>query len=411
MDRQPSHGGTQVFATDIDDHYLESLAPRVHSHADRYGAELIDFRRTMHRDPEIAFSEHRATQRVAERLRSAGLSPVLFPEHTGLYCDIGDPTQGMVGIRADLDALAVTDTKNVPYKSMHPGLCHACGHDVHTATVLGAGLVLSDLAREGVLPNSVRLIFQPAEEAMPGGAVQVIRHGTLKPLRSVYALHCDPTVEVGKVGLRVGAITSATDHLELRVSAPADDASRRDRYLISAWGGMIALIQQSIATQIDPRSRVSVIWGSVQSHPETDQDPIRVVSTGTLRCTDEILWESAPDLLKKIVEDAARAYGVDAELTYGRGVPPTVNSASAIDRFALAAATVLGPEPTVQSKQSLAGEDFAWYLREIPGALARLGVRPVGQDEVIDLHKGDFNVDEQAILHGVKLLVMTVLAG
>jgi len=380
------------------------LATRIRVLASGLEEELIRFRRTMHSEPELAFTEHRATARVMTRLKEAGLNPSSFPRHTGLFCDIDGTDARRIGLRADLDALPVIDTKDVSYKSQFPGLCHACGHDVHTTVVLGAGLVLLELAREQQLPNSVRLIFQPAEETMPGGAVQVIAGGVLRPLSACYALHCDPTVQRGQVGLREGPITSASDHLELRLRPESAAGPGAANQTISAWAGLVGLIQQAISAQIDPRSRLSVIWGKVESLESGE-----VICKGTLRCTDESFWDSAPDWVGQVVRNAALSFPVDVELHYTRGVPPTVNAPTAIHTVARAASVALGDSSIVQSEQSLAGEDFAWYLRELPGALVRLGVRPDGQDHVTDLHKSDFNVDERAIRTGVELLCMTAV--
>ncbi len=394
----------------LDEPGLESLANRIRTYAENYEAELIEFRHKMHSEPEIAFTETLATQRVAERLEKAGLHPQLYPDHTGLYCDISGQKSRMVGLRADLDALAVIDVKTASYKSKRPGLCHACGHDVHTTIVLGAGLVLADLAREHLLQNSVRLIFQPAEEAMPGGALKVIEAGTLQPLSAAYALHCDPTVQAGQVGLLSGPITSASDYLELRITSLEDSSHTLEGTLISAWAGITSLIQQAISNQVDPRSRLSIIWGNVQTEPMLDAASA-VTSRGTLRCTDEALWESAPKLLGRIISDAAKPYRVQAELIYQRGVPPTVNSHREVQVVSQASTLMLGDSSITLSKQSLAGEDFAWYLREVPGSLTRLGVRSPGKQEVVDLHNGNFDVDETAISVGVELLTMTASIG
>src|SRR5881409_3351929 len=179
---------------------------------------LVDFRRDLHAHPELGREETRTTERVAQLLRGAGLTPQIWPTGTGLLCDIGSsPT---VGLRADIDALPLTDVKDVDYRSTVRGVCHACGHDVHTTVVAGTGVYLAGLAAEGKLPRGVRLLFQPAEELMPGGALDVIAAGGLDGLERLYAVHCDPTIEVGRVGLRVGPVTSATDLIEVRLSGP-----------------------------------------------------------------------------------------------------------------------------------------------------------------------------------------------
>jgi len=189
--------------------------------------ELVAVRRDIHAHPELGRTEIRTTKLVAERLRAAGLEPHLLPG-SGLVCDLGpSPTASgrkRVALRADLDALPVQDTSGVPWASTVRGVAHACGHDVHTAAVLGAGLALAQVADE--LTTGVRLIFQPAEEVQPGGALDVLAAGGLDGVGQVYAFHCDPKVDVGQVGTRIGPITSASDEVTVTVSGPGGHTSR-----------------------------------------------------------------------------------------------------------------------------------------------------------------------------------------
>src|SRR5216683_3796771 len=188
-------------------------------------AELIEFRRDLHAHPELGYAEHRTTRRVALRLAAAGLRPVILPKGTGLLVDIGGtpenkqyperpsgsgvpPGGSVVALRADLDALPMSDEKSVPYRSTNPKACHACGHDVHTSILLGTGLFLARQAAAGLLPGMVRLVFQPAEE-VPGGALDVLAAGGLAGVSRIFALHCDPRLDVGRLGVRSGPITAA----------------------------------------------------------------------------------------------------------------------------------------------------------------------------------------------------------
>ena len=178
---------------------LASLRPLVKSYAD----ELVALRRDLHAHPELSWQEERTTGVVRDRLVAADLHPRVLPTGTGLICDIGEGDR-IVALRADIDALPLLDRKDVPYASTVPGVCHACGHDLHTAAVLGAGLALADLAREGQLPGRVRLLFQPAEESPRSGARAIVDSGGVEGVERIFALHCDPRATVGHVGLRVG---------------------------------------------------------------------------------------------------------------------------------------------------------------------------------------------------------------
>jgi amidohydrolase len=191
-----------------------------------------------------------------ERLLAAGLSPVGLPGGTGLTCDIGSG-DGPVALRADLDALPIVDGKSVDYASTVPGVCHACGHDVHTAAVLGAGLVLRDLQADGLLPGRVRLVFQPAEESSRSGALAVLDAGGVEDVSRIFALHCDPRATVGQVGLRAGAITGSADHLLVRVSGPGGHTARPHLTadLVYAMGQLVIGMPGALSRRVDPGRR------------------------------------------------------------------------------------------------------------------------------------------------------------
>ncbi|HTQ93235.1 MAG TPA: amidohydrolase, partial [Streptosporangiaceae bacterium] len=232
-------------------------------------AELIEFRRDLHAHPELAFNEHRTTRRVASRLAAAGLQPVILPKGTGMLVDIGseqvpDTDRPVVALRADMDALPMTDDKDVPYRSTVPNVCHACGHDVHTAVLLGVGLFLAEQAAAGVLPGRVRLVFQPAEEAA-GGALDVLAAGGLASVGRIFALHCDPRLDAGQLGVRSGAITAACDRIEVRVAGPGGHTARPHLTadLVYALGKILTEVPAALSRRVDPRSSLSLVWGRV----------------------------------------------------------------------------------------------------------------------------------------------------
>jgi len=373
-------------------------------------AELIDFRRDLHAHPEIGYHEHRTTRRVKLRLEAAGLRPKVLPKGTGLLVDIGSGTEPVVGLRADLDALPISDEKNVPYRSAIAGACHACGHDVHTAILLGAGLFLARTAAAGALPGRVRLIFQPAEE-VPCGALDVLAAGGIASVDRVFALHCDPKLDVGKIGTRVGAITAACDKITVRVTGPGGHTARPHLTadLVYALGKIITELPAALSRRVDPRSSLSLVWGHVSAGAAANAIPDDGLVEGTVRCLDDDAWHAAPDLLKALIDSVASAYGVVADLSYVRNVPPTINEAMSTAMVEAAADRVLGAESVVPAPQSLGGEDFAWYLESVPGALARLGTRKPGSGDDFDIHQPTFDIDESAIGAGVRLMVATAL--
>ena len=373
-------------------------------------AELVDFRRDLHAHPEIGYHEFRTTRRIKLRLEAAGLRPVVLPKGTGLLVDIGAGTEPVVGLRADLDALPISDEKNVPYRSTVANACHACGHDVHTTVLLGTGLVLARMSAAGALPGRVRLIFQPAEE-VAGGALDVMAAGGIASVDRIFTLHCDPRLDVGKVGTRTGPITAACDKIKVRVTGPGGHTARPHLTadLVYALGKIVTELPAALSRRVDPRSSLSLVWGRVSAGSAANAIPDDGVVEGTVRCLDDEAWHEAPDLLKALLESVASAYGVIAELHYQRNVPPTVNEAISTAMFEAAADRVLGPDSITEAPQSLGGEDFAWYLDSIPGALARLGTRAPGSAADFDIHQAVFDVDERAIGYGVRLMAATAL--
>ncbi len=374
--------------------------------------ELIAFRRDLHAHPELGYREHRTTSRVGLRLAAVGLRPVTLPKGTGLLVDIGDgaPRAPRVALRADLDALPITDEKNVPYRSTVSGACHACGHDVHTTILLGAGLFLAGQAAAGLLPGQVRLIFQPAEE-IPGGALDVMAAGGIAGVDRIFALHCDPWLEVGKVGTRTGPVTAACDRVEVRVSGPGGHTARPHLTadLVYALGKIVTELPAALSRRVDPRSSLSLVWGRMSAGTALNAIPEEGFAAGTVRCLGETAWHQAPELLKALLSSVASAYGVTAELSYQRGTPPTVNEAVSTAILEAAATAVLGPDSVTPTPQSLGGEDFGWYLESIPGTLARLGTRAPGSADDFDIHQAVFDVDERAIAAGVRLMAATAL--
>ncbi|WNB84996.1 amidohydrolase [Cellulomonas sp. ATA003] len=387
------------------DSLVESLTP-----------ELVDIRRDLHAHPELGRTEQRTTGVVADRLRAAGLEPRLLPG-SGVVCDIG-PGPAVTGrrrvvLRADLDALPLADTCGEPWHSRTHGVAHACGHDVHTAAVLGAGLALARIAEAGGLPAGVRLVFQPAEEVQPGGALDAMAAGVLDGVSHVFAVHCDPRLDVGRIGTRIGPITSASDEVTVVVSGGGGHTSRPHLTadVVFALGQVITQVPAVLGRRLDPRSGVNLTWGAVQAGSAHNAIPASGSVRGTLRCLDVRAWERASQVFGEAVQQVLAPYGVEVDVRHARGVPPVENDARSTGILEQAARDVLADGAVSLTEQSLGGEDFAWYLTKVPGAMARLGTRTPG-GRTYDIHQGDFRVDERAIGVGARLLARAaVLAG
>jgi amidohydrolase len=375
-----------------------------------HGEELVAFRRRLHAHPEPSWQEHETTAAVRDRLQVAGVATASLETETGLRADLGRPDGPTVLLRADIDALPLDDEKDVPYRSTVPGVCHACGHDVHTTILLGAGLVLHRLLEEGG-PGRVRLLFQPAEESMPGGAEALHRTSVMDDIDLAFALHCDPSLEVGKVGLRSGPITSAADQVSIRLHGPGGHTARPHRTadLVHILGRLITDLPDGLLKLTDSRDAVTMVFGRVDAGHVPNVIPTNAQLEGTLRVRGRDSWEVAPALVERLVEAAVRPFGATYELSYQRGSPPVDNDPRAVAILRRAATDALGDEAATSTEQSVGNEDFSWLLERVPGAYARLGVRPVGQALSVDLHAGRFDVDERAIDAGVRLLVHTAL--
>ncbi|WP_309062343.1 amidohydrolase [Streptomyces sp.] len=380
-------------------------------------AELVAFRRDLHMHPELGNQEFRTTAAIKERLEQAGLKPRVLSSGTGVLCDVGTDGEAgtdsaMLALRADIDGLPIPDMKaECPYRSTVPDRAHACGHDVHTTVVLGTGLVLAELHRQGLLPRPVRLIFQPAEEVLPGGAADAIADGALDGIGRILAVHCDPRVDAGRIGLREGPITSACDRLEIALDGPGGHTARPHLTtdLVTAAARVVTDVPALVGRRVDSRSGLAVTWGRMESGHAPNVIPQHAELSGTVRCLDLDAWRQAPDVVVAAIDEVANLYGAKSEINYVRGVPPVVNEAGAVALLREAMTARRGADSVEGTEQSLGGEDFSWYLEHVPGAMARLGVRPPGERTVRDLHQGDFDVDEHAITVGVELFTAAAL--
>jgi amidohydrolase len=331
--------------------------------------DLVAFRRHLHAHPELSGQEHATTDLIAERLSAAGWHPRVLDGGTGLVCDVGTPGAApTVALRADIDGLAMPDEKEVPYRSQNPGIAHACGHDVHSTVVLGAGLALAERLLDA--GSCLRLIFEPSEEQVPGGAVEIIDAGWLEGVRAVYGLHCDPKLDVGTVGTRVGPITSAADQVFVVLRGPGGHTARPQLTIdLVQVAARFATDLPDLLAQLAPGD-VLLVWGSLRAGAASNVIPTTAHLAGTLRTPDRAVWEHAGS---------------------------RVGDASS-----------LGSGARVDTPRSAGADSFAWYLEHTGGTYARLGTHDPADPHRFDLHVGDFDIDERAIGVGVRVLAGTV---
>lgn len=389
--------------------------------------ELVALRRHLHTHPEPSGEEHDTTLLLVERLQAAGLSPVVLASGTGLICDVGagdaPPT---VAIRGDIDALRMTDDKDAPYRSRRDGVAHACGHDVHTAMTLGAGLALDEVLRSGgpagpddaAGPDGsshptgrVRLIFEPSEERVPGGAVEVVESGALDGVRSIFGLHCDPKLDAGVLGVRSGPLTYAADLVEIHLHGPGGHTARPHLTvdLVDVAARVVRELPARVADAAGD-SELLLTFGAISAGDAPNVIPTRAELRGSLRTPDRDLWFHGEDIVRAALAAVVEPTGAGWELVQRRGVPPVVNRPQETALLAEAGAAVLGPDGVMTTARSVGGDSFSWYLERTGGSYGRLGTHPPHLEERLDLHAGTFDVDESVIALGAQILAHAALA-
>ncbi|WP_238705620.1 amidohydrolase [Serinicoccus chungangensis] len=389
---------------------LAEVMRRIEAVVEGRAEELLAWRRQVHQNPEVCWTEHRTTELVAGVLSQAGAQVRTLPG-TGALVDIGHPEpRTRIALRADLDALPIDEVTGLPFASTTAGVCHACGHDVHTVGLIGAGLALHALSEELVARQAaVRLVFQPAEETHPGGALKVMEQGGLEGVDRMLAVHCDPSVDVGRVGLRVGPITAASDEVRVVITGRGGHTSRPHltQDITYALGKVVTEVPAALTRRLDPRAAAILVWGVVRAGAAANVIPARGEALGTLRMLDAELWDVVEPIFTETVEAVVAPYGVSASVEYTKGVPPVDNENASVVALSKAGMMLLGAGSVQATKQSMGGEDLGWYLQEVPGAMARLGTRSPG-GPTYELHQGDLVVDERSVLVGAKLLAGAV---
>lgn len=385
---------------------------------DEHGETLVALRRTLHAHPELSGAERATTDLVHERLELAGLEPHRLSSGTGLICDVLPSAPGRNGsfdhrlaFRADLDALAMPDEKQVPYRSQVPGVSHACGHDVHTTIVLGAALYFAH--HRDQLAGPLRFIFQPAEERVPGGALDVLADDGLGGVDAIVGLHCEPKLDVGTIGLKPGPISSAADMAVITLSGPGGHTARPELTvdLVTLAARVVAELPGRVADRVahldtSHATLVKLVFGSLRAGDAANVIPTHCVLKASIRTPSLTVWDRLPAVVEHELRSIVESSGAGLELDYTHGVPPVVNDATVTSIVGVAAAAELGAGAVGTVLQSWGGDDFAWFTREVPGTYVRLGVRHP-QGPTLDLHAGHFDVDERAIAIGVRLLAAT----
>ena len=384
------------------------LQHKIKDLASRSKSRVIDFRRHLHANPELSFKEYETSAFVERQLKELGLSNIERKAETGLVALIQgrNPTKKTVALRADMDALPIFEANDVPYKSKNEGVMHACGHDAHTSSLLGAAYILNELRTE--FEGTIKLIFQPGEETIPGGASLMIKDNVLENPRpsSIIGQHVMPMIPAGKVGFRKGMYMASSDELYLTVRGKgghgAMPESSVDPVLIASH--IIVALQQIVSRNASPKVPSVLSFGKVIANGATNVIPNEVRIEGTFRTLDEEWRSQAHNKMVKLAKGLAEAMGGSVDFEVRHGYPFLQNDPELTDRSYKAAEAYLGKENIVDLDIWMAAEDFAFYTREIAGCFYRLGTGSEKRGIVSGVHTPTFDIDEDSLEIGSGLI-------
>ncbi|MGB0521636.1 MAG: M20 metallopeptidase family protein [Flammeovirgaceae bacterium] len=359
-------------------------------------------RRHIHANPELSFQEHQTAAYVAEQLKSYGLSPIEGIADTGLVAMIEgkNPSSKVIALRADMDALPIKEANDVPYKSKVDGVMHACGHDVHTSSLLGAAQILSQVTDE--FEGTIKLIFQPGEEKVPGGASLMIKDGVLenpKPAK-IIGQHVMPLIPAGKVGFREGMYMASADELYMTVRGKGGHAAVPEMFIdpVLITSHIIVALQQIVSRVSSPKIPSVLSFGKVVANGATNVIPNEVHVAGTFRTLNEKWRSEALAKAKKMAEMIAESMGGSCEFEVRRGYPFLTNEPELTRRMKTAAIEYLGDENVVDLDLWMAAEDFAYFSQEMDACFYRLGTRNEAKGIVSGVHTPTFDIDEDLSL-------------
>ncbi|WP_207432854.1 M20 metallopeptidase family protein [Sabulibacter ruber] len=386
---------------------MSQLPNHIQQLARKYAADTISTRHHLHQNPELSFQEFETSAYVFRKLQEYGLEPERLTQ-TGVVALVKgrNPEKATTALRADLDALPILETNEVEYKSRNEGVMHACGHDVHTSSLLTTARILHELRDE--FEGTVKLIFQPGEEKFPGGASLMIKEGVLEnpAPQSIMGQHVFPFLPAGKVGFRSGMYMASADEIYITVKGKGGHGGLPeqlvDPVLISAH--LLVALQQIVSRRANPKVPSVLSFGKVIANGATNVIPGEVKIEGTFRTMDEVWRAEAKQKIKKLAEGLCESMGGSCEINIMDGYPFLKNDPALVSRARAAAEAYLGPENVVELDMWMAAEDFAYYSQQTDACFYRLGTRNEAQGITSGVHTPTFNVDEDALEVGSGLM-------
>ncbi|GEO02395.1 N-acyl-L-amino acid amidohydrolase [Adhaeribacter aerolatus] len=391
---------------------MADLKEAIKKMAADFAADTVNIRRHLHANPELSFQEYNTAAFVTGRLQEYGLEPISMAE-TGVVALVKgkNPEKRTIALRADMDALPINEQNQVDYKSKNEGVMHACGHDVHTASLLGTARILNQLRAD--FEGTVKLIFQPGEEIIPGGASLMIKEGVLQnpTPQAIFGQHVFPVLPAGQVGVRSGMYMASSDELYVTVKGKGGHGAMPeiniDPVVISAH--IIVALQQIVSRHASPRIPTVLSFGKVIANGATNVIPNEVKIEGTFRTMNEPWRAEAHQKMKKMAEQMAEAMGGSCEFNIRRGYPYLQNSPELTAKMRAAAETFLGAENVIDLDIWMAAEDFAYYTQQVDACFYRLGTRNEERGITSSVHTPTFDVDEDALQTGMGLMAWLAL--
>lgn len=389
------------------------LLSEIQRRAQDYHAETVERRRYIHAHPELSFEEQATSDYVAQFLTDLGLIPQRDIGGHGVVAMIEgtkSPSDQVIALRADMDALPILEANEVPYCSTNPGVMHACGHDVHTSSLMGTAKILTELKDQ--FSGKIKLIFQPAEERVPGGASLMIRDGVLKApqVHAIIGQHVQPYIDCGKIGIRSGMYMASADELYITIHGKGGHAAHPATFVdpVIASAQVLVALQQ-VVSRSDPRIPSVLSFGKITADGATNIIPDKVDLVGTFRTMDEPWRAEAHMRITRTVAQVAEALGCTADIEIRKGYPFLVNDEALTAHSREAIVSYVGEENVVDLDLWMAAEDFAWYTHEVPGCFYRLGTRNEARGITHGLHTPRFDIDEDALALSTGLMAWTAL--
>lgn len=390
------------------------LKDKIKSLAKAYKEEVIANRRHLHANPELSFEEYNTATFVETKLREMGITSIDKKANTGWSALIEgkNPTKRVVALRADMDALPIIEVNDVSYKSQNPGVMHACGHDAHTASLLGAAKILNELKDQ--FEGTIKLIFQPGEEVAPGGASLMIADKVLENPRpnGIIGQHVMPFIEVGKVGFRPGIYMASADEIYVTVKGKGGHAAMPETLIdpVLIASHMIVALQQVVSRAASPKIPSVLSFGRVEALGATNVIPNEVKIQGTFRTLDEDWRAKAHEKMLSIAKGIVEGMGGEVDFDIRKGYPFLKNDPELTERSHQAAIAYLGEENVLDLDIWMAAEDFAFYSQEVEGCFYRLGTRNEAKGITSGVHTPTFDIDEDALEVGAGLMAFLAVS-